>query len=132
MVDLIASRPTLHRALDIANELFLLLEDRGHHVVIAPRDRELRRADFDEREESRSINHFPRLWQPYRSTVVFIGTVAIGLTLFEMSEEVGDSCIKRAITPKSYDRSWIFQLASVTTTVINIYGKEPDTSFMGT
>lgn len=88
MVDLIVSNSILDRALDIANELFLLLEDRGHHVMIAPPDREFRRTDFDEREESRSINHYPRLWHPHRPTVVFIGTVAIGLTLFEMSEEV--------------------------------------------
>lgn len=88
MVDLISSKPSLDRALEIANELFLLLEDQGHHVMIAPPDRGFRRPDLDEREESRSTNHFPRLWQPYRVTVVFIGTVAIGLILFEMSEEV--------------------------------------------
>jgi len=88
MVDLISSRPTLDRALDIANELFLLLEDRGHHVMIAPRGHELRRVGFDEREESRSNNHYSHLWNPYRATVVFIGTVAIGLTLFETSENV--------------------------------------------
>lgn len=88
MVDLICSRPTLDRALDIANELFLLLEDLGHQVMIAPRDREFRRVGFDEREESRSVNHYLNLWNPYRPTVVFIGTVAIGLTLFELSEEV--------------------------------------------
>lgn len=113
MVDLIASKPTLNRALDVANELFLLLEDRGHHVMIAPPDREFRRPALDEREESRSINHFPRLWQPYRSTVVFIGTVAIGLTLFEMSEEVevrrvDGKFVRVSELPVPNRRSWAY------------------------
>lgn len=113
MVDLITSSPTVDRALAVANELFLLLEDRGHHVMIAPRDRVFRRAEFDEREESRSINHYPRLWQPYRSTVVFIGTVAIGLTLFEMSEEVeakwvDGKYVRASELPVPKRRSWAY------------------------
>ena len=31
---------------------------------------------------------YNNLWSPWRCTVVYIGTVAIGLTIIEMSEEV--------------------------------------------
>lgn len=33
-------------------------------------------------------NHYSGLWWPSRATIVFVGTVAIGLTVFEMSENV--------------------------------------------
>jgi len=88
LIDLIVSKGVLDRALDVANEFFLLLEDHGHQVVLAPRDRNFRRAPFEEREEGGAGNHYPGLWQPYAPTVVFIGTVAIGLTLFETSQQV--------------------------------------------
>lgn len=87
--DLIVSKNTLDRALNIANELFLMLEDHGYKVMFAPRDSRYRRAEFEEKEEGRKANHYyPNLWSPYAPTVVFIGTVAIGLTLFETTEQI--------------------------------------------
>jgi hypothetical protein len=88
LLDLIVSDKTLSRALDITNELFLLLEDFGHHVVIATQDRHFRRESFDEREQAQHGNRYSNLWGPGQPTVVFVGTVAIGLTIFETSEEV--------------------------------------------
>ena len=46
---------------------------------------------MDEHEEprkSREDHYFNRLWSPCRCTVVYVGTVAIGLTIIEMAEEV--------------------------------------------
>ena len=64
--DLLVSKNTLDRALDIANELFLMLEDRGYKVMHAPRDIRFRRADFEEKEEGRKGNnyYYPSLWSP--------------------------------------------------------------------
>lgn len=87
MADLIVSKTSLERAMEMANDLFLILEDRDHHVMIASSGQNFVRADFDEREAPSSNMHYPRLWHPYRPTIVFVGTVAIGLTLFEMTEE---------------------------------------------
>lgn len=87
LVDLVVSKPCLDKALAFANELFLLLESKGHHVVIAPKSEEFRRESFEKHEVPK--NHdYHTLWSPWRCTVVYIGTVAIGLTIVEMSEEV--------------------------------------------
>jgi len=57
-------------------------------VVIASRAEHLRREDVDEREEPGRNPGYNNLWSPYRCTVTHLGTVAIGLTIVEMSEEV--------------------------------------------
>jgi hypothetical protein len=88
MVDLFVSKEVLPRALETANELFLLLEGRGHRVVLAPRDVVYRRVSTDHRErKGRELS--PReTWCPLRPTITFVGGVAFGLTLFELAEEV--------------------------------------------
>jgi hypothetical protein len=86
--DFIVTKGTLGRALDLGNELFMLLEDWGHQVALAPGNGHLHRHAFDEREKGGRDRHYSTLWSPMRSTVVFVGTVAIGITVFEMSEEV--------------------------------------------
>ena len=86
-MDLVVSKPCLDKALSFANELFLLLESKGHHVVIAPDSEKFTRADFEKNEVPQ--NHdYQSLWSPWRCTVVYLGTVAIGLTIVEMSEEI--------------------------------------------
>jgi hypothetical protein len=74
------------KALALANEFFLALEARDHRVVIAPNSGPFHRAEVDERENPVKGHHH-NLWSPIRCTVVYIGTVAIGLTIIEMSEE---------------------------------------------
>lgn len=87
LVDILATKTGLDKALSFANELFLTLEEGGYRVVIAPHGEHLTRSDFDEREVPRKGNSYRDRWSPGRCTVVYIGTVAIGLTIFEMSEE---------------------------------------------
>jgi len=92
-IDLIVSQDTLERGLNIASQLYLLLEDAGNRVRIAPNDQHIYRAEVDEREDVKSHRHYWGVWQPARSTVVYIQDVLIGLTVFEISEvvEVGYS-----------------------------------------
>lgn len=86
--DLVVSEKTLDTALDVANQLFQQLELVGHRVVLAPTDRYYARCEIDEREVPRRGYHHADLWSPQRPTFVYIGTVAIGLTLFETTEEI--------------------------------------------
>jgi hypothetical protein len=90
LVDVTASKAGLDKALAFANDLFNTLESAGHRVVFAPASEQLRRADFDEREEpkKRQNYHYSGLWSPMRPTVAYFGTVAIGLAVVEMSEAV--------------------------------------------
>lgn len=87
-IDLIVSKDTLERSLNITSQFYLLLEDLGHHVRIAPDSQHIYRAAVDERENTKPPRHYSELWSPYRSTVVYIQDVVIGLTVFEISEEV--------------------------------------------
>jgi hypothetical protein len=89
LVDLYVTNATLDRALEVANTLFLKLDARGHRVMFAPVDQPLTRPDVDERADpgDRPHHNFER-WRPHRATVVYVGTVAIGLTIFELSEQM--------------------------------------------
>ena len=75
----------LDKAIAFANEFFLALEARDHRVAIAPNAELFHRADVDERENPSKGHHRNKLWSPMRCTVVYIGTVAIGLTVVAMS-----------------------------------------------
>lgn len=89
LADIFVSKDTLGRAFDVANELFLSLEDRGHRVTLAPSNGPCRRPDLEERSDGGQGRYYHgSRWAPSRATVVFVGTVAIGLTLFELSEYV--------------------------------------------
>jgi hypothetical protein len=63
----------------------------GHRVVLASADANFRRGQIDERETAAKPRNYwedNRLWPPYRPTVVYIGTVGVGLSIVEMSENV--------------------------------------------
>ncbi|ACD95139.1 hypothetical protein [Trichlorobacter lovleyi] len=86
--DIITSKKTAQRIIDVANELYLDLEAHGHQVKFSPHGRCLWRRMVDEREKVRGGNHNSYLWSPSRPTLLFIGSVAIGLTVYEMTEYV--------------------------------------------
>jgi len=86
--DIVVSKHSIDRAIEIANELYLLFEERGHRVMLKPPGPYMWRAAVDEREKGGRERHYSDLWSPTRPTVVFIGKVAVGLTIFEMTEEV--------------------------------------------
>lgn len=87
-IDLIVSQDTLERGFSVASQLYLLLEDAGNRVRIAPSDQRIYRAEVEERENTKTNRHYSELWRPARSTVVYIQDVIIGLTIFEISEVV--------------------------------------------
>ncbi len=91
LVDVTASKTCINKALEFANELFNAFESAGHRVVIAPNGEHVRRATIDEREvRDKPLDryYYSSLWSPYRPTVVYIGGLAIGLAVIEMTESV--------------------------------------------
>ena len=91
LVDVVTSKASLEKALEFANELFNAFESAGHRVVIAPSDEQLSRSTIDEREvrdKPRDRYYYSRHWSPYRPTVVYVGGLAIGLAVVEVSEKV--------------------------------------------
>jgi Asp-tRNA(Asn)/Glu-tRNA(Gln) amidotransferase C subunit len=99
LVDVTASIAGLEKALAFANDLFNALESAGHRVIISSPTENFSRPRIDEheqlpkaqrREPSYDYNH---LWSPQRPTVVYVGSVAFGLAIIEMSESVAFRCV---------------------------------------
>ncbi len=94
LVDVTASRAGLDKALAFANDLFNALESASHRVVISSPTERFIRARIDEHEhlpkaQRRDSSYdYLHLWFPQRPTVVYIGSVAFGLAIIEMSESV--------------------------------------------
>jgi len=86
MADIFVSRLVLARALDVANELYLALEDRGHRVVISPKGQFVGRPCIVPGKEGDYEYRTRDTWSPRRPTLAFFGTVAVGLTLYETTE----------------------------------------------
>jgi hypothetical protein len=91
LVDLNVSKTGLERALSFADALFWHFEDCGHRVVIAPEHEHFRRAAVDQHEVPKPKRdhygyEYSELWKPGRPTIVYIGSLAIGLTIIELSE----------------------------------------------
>ena len=71
--------------------LYLAFERSGHSVVFVPYGQGMQRQAVDEREKGgqRKERYYTTdLWSPARPTAAFIGTVAFGVTIYEMSENV--------------------------------------------
>ena len=90
LVDVTTSKAGLDKALAFANDLFNALDSVGYRVVLALHGEQFRRGQIDELEAPRKRQDYyhSSLWSPCRPTVVYVGTVAIGLAVIEMSEEV--------------------------------------------
>lgn len=119
LVDVIASRSGLDKALGFANDLFNALESAGHLVVIAPPDAQLGRERIYEKEEPQKKERrddpygYDRLWSPYRPTVVYVDSLAFGLAVVEMTEAVvmryvnGKSIRESDYTPPKASRRYV-------------------------
>ena len=87
--DILVSKETLRAAISVANKLYLALEDHGYWVRLAPQairygsGRLVYKAGLAEPDP-----YGNRPWRPSTPTLVFVGGVAFGLTLFEIAEEV--------------------------------------------
>ena len=86
MADVLVSEASIDAGIAAADALFRALTKRGHRVTIAPHGGHFRREEVDLREVTRKNHYMETAWTPERPTVVFIGEVAIGLTVYEMTE----------------------------------------------
>jgi hypothetical protein len=94
LVDVTASSAALDKALGFANDLFNALESSGYSVLISSPAENLTRPRIDDQEELPKVPRnehsydYNRLWSPQRPTVVYVGSIAFGLAVIEMSESV--------------------------------------------
>ncbi len=90
LADIIVSEVLLDDTLDLANQLYLKFESRGHHVSIPAPVKNYRpfRMSVDEREVPTASRWHHEVWVPERPTLVYVDGVSFGLSLFEMTENV--------------------------------------------
>lgn len=94
LVDVTASAAGLEKALAFANDLFNALESAGHRVRFAGTGEMSHRPHIDEHETIPKLkkNEDPysgrNSWQPSSPTVVYVGTIPLGLAVIEMTGEV--------------------------------------------
>lgn len=90
LLDVTTSKACLSKILGFASNLFNSLEAAGYRVLLAPSDQRFSRPLIDEREDTskQRSHHQNSLWSPGRATLVYVGTVPIGLAIVEVSEEV--------------------------------------------
>lgn len=101
LVDVTASKTSLERTLAFANDLFNALESAGHRVALAPRIGGFHCVKIDKDEHPKKQRHpnrdyhsysrdgyFDGLWNPGTPTVAYVGEIAIGLAVLEMSDSV--------------------------------------------
>jgi len=89
--------------------------------MIEPNGQNLRRYPVNEKEKGVRLQHeYSDLWCPVRSTLAFVGTVAFGLTIFEMTENVeveyrDGKCTRvseLSTKPKKYSNSYSWRSMS--------------------
>lgn len=86
IADIFASKDGHGRALEIADELYLTLEDADYRVMIATKNSGYTRASIDP-QAGRRNPYDTNTWRPWRPTVVFVGDLAYGIAIFEISEK---------------------------------------------
>ena len=107
MVDVTASLAGLDKALAFANDLFNALESAGYRVLISSPSENFTRARIDEHEQLQKKQngehsyYDSRLWSPQRPTVVYVGSLAFGLAVVEMSENVEVRYVNRRYVRES-------------------------------
>lgn len=91
MIDLVTSQEHLEDTIAIAQKLFSRLEDYGYRILLANADNNFisPRIETDEILDKKKDDYYREIpWRPMVNTVAYLGTVAIGLTIVEMTETV--------------------------------------------
>jgi hypothetical protein len=89
LVDLVTSREHLDDSLALAQKLFSRLEDYGYRVLLANGESTFRKPQIETKENpetTKNTDYVYNPWRPGPSTVTYLGTVAIGLAIVEMTE----------------------------------------------
>lgn len=103
--DVFASEKHLADCLHLASELYLALEDRGYKVTLASSGNLSRHPAVDHREHPPKTNpngydhSLSQSWSPSRQTVTALGTLAIGLSVYELSTSVAGRYYNHNWTP---------------------------------
>jgi hypothetical protein len=88
LVDMFVSAEALQEALETSSRLFDALDARGYRVCLPAGGAYHGRPSVDPREKPDNRAYWHYSWRPGRPTIVFLGTLAVGLTVYELSERL--------------------------------------------
>jgi hypothetical protein len=90
VVDVLTKPEHLDDAIGLASKFFSRLEDYGYRVVIASKEQDFRPCTVETEEiivkRPNNLYYYPP-WRPVLCTVAYLGTVAIGISIVEMTEK---------------------------------------------
>lgn len=88
LADVFVTKGTLSRAIEVASQFYRLLEAQHHRVGFSPSGLyDFQRPDLKYCNGKKGAVSSWDTWTPARPTLVYIGTMPLGITLFELSEE---------------------------------------------
>jgi hypothetical protein len=88
------------RALEVANQVLLDLAARGYDAELESPREPIHWIDFKPIDPKTKADCYPwGWWSPHRATVIHIGTVAIGLSFYEIKEEVRAKRVRNEWVP---------------------------------
>lgn len=88
MPDIFVTKKTIAHAIQTTNLLFQFLESKGICVDFPPKGISFHPPELNNIKKQDGWKKGWDSWSPDRSTLAFIGTMPIGLSIFEFSEEV--------------------------------------------
>lgn len=104
LVDMIISEDSLELALDMVNQLFFALEDYDHRVKLNTSSEPCCRHGIDDSDLPSGL-YYQTYWSPDCCTIVYVGSVAIGLTFIELSKTLEARYVKGEYLPISDPRA---------------------------
>ena len=91
LVDILTTQENLDRSITFAKKLFSRLNDYGYRVVLSNHQDGFEKVSIDEEEvprDKRKDLYITYPWRPHPCTVAYLGSVAIGLSIVEITEKV--------------------------------------------
>jgi len=100
LLDLHVSKWQVSRALEVVNQVLLDLAARGYDAELESPREPIHWIDFKPIDPKTKADCYPwGWWSPHRATVIHIGTVAIGLSFYEIKEEVRAKRVRNEWVP---------------------------------
>lgn len=97
--DFIVTKATLDRTFKLANDLFTKLHSKGHRVLLAHPSQHLPRPNVTLDENEKEYLQHPGIWSPGKPTLIYVGNIPLGLTIFETTTRLKVEYIKGQYVP---------------------------------
>lgn len=121
LVDLIVSKENLDAALNAANQIFLALEDFDHHVAFEGRSFRYQRVNAEDSIIKKEAKEYLNLWGPDRCTIASVGSIPIGLTVYEEGKVIDVQYVDGDYLPVEHPKAIKYASRNYSWTTTKLY-----------